>query len=265
MNVRFGFSNLVWNQLPRDTQVSIVHTCEVCDFGPTMHFGGWAKVPEKLPSWPYGTPGPAIAALQSLFFGITSASLVQDERAFEALLNHWKYIVALAARSHVPKLIFGSPGVRSRRHPDADTDVLERRVRELSDVCRQYNVILCFEVNSGRFGCEFLSSMREYHAFFANFSHSALGRHLDLGQLSEEGLDPMEEIDRAGDRLAHLHLSNSKYDFEASDVSLYVKIINHLQRKDAKNDVILEVQKIEASAIPDFVRAIGVLSRACRQ
>ena len=79
---RFGISNLIFNSISSNTIESILDYSDICDFAPTIHYGDWDKVPNKIPLNPYKNKNTEICALQSLFYGIQDISLLKGEQEF---------------------------------------------------------------------------------------------------------------------------------------------------------------------------------------
>lgn len=260
LKMRFGISNLLFPSLTEETRVQILKYSEICDFAPTAVYGTWNNVPAVLPEHPYAIEGPVISALQSLFFGVTDASLVKDGPAFEVLMRHFEQLAALAGISGIPFLIFGSPGTRSSRLSAVpDAKVLDR-VAILADISATNRVKLCFEVNSPKFGCEYLAQNAALHALMLELHHPGLGLHLDVGQMLEEGLEVVQYLSDSSDDLVHLHLSAPDFTCRIDLLPLYRDIIRQLKTNGCRADVVLEVQRLDTTSELDLVAMCKELS-----
>lgn len=251
--MRFGISNLIWPHLSVTTRQRLQTLCAVCDFAPTVHFGGWLAVPPLLPKRPYGDNAMEIGALQSLFFGMAEASLVKGDREFAILREHFQHLVRWASSIDVPYLIFGSPGTRSGLLVDLDGPVLAKRVRQLADDAQLGGVRLCFEVNSPKFGCEFLSSNEALFGLLDQMQHPGLGLHLDVGQMVEEGLEPATVVEQHAAALLHIHLSAPDFSCRPEMLPLYRDIMRVVKRCADHVDVVLEVQKLGQASETDLL------------
>ena len=244
--MRFGISNLIFGHLAETTREAILSVSDICDFAPTVHYGSWENTPELLPVRPYPNRTTKICALQSLFFGVQGASLLKDEQSFAKLVHHHERLVDLAASAEAPFLIYGSPGTRAGRIKGlTDTDI-HSRIIQLADIAATRGVKLCFEVNSPKFGCEYLTTNAALLELLDMAVHPGLGLHLDVGQMLEEGVDVVSFVKANLKTLIHLHLSASDFTCEPELIPLYTEVLNVLRATNV--DVVLEIQKLgEAS------------------
>lgn len=261
--MRFGISNLIWPHLSATTRRRLQTLCTICDFAPTVHFGGWSAVPPSLPKRPYGDGAMEVGALQSLFFGVAEASLVKGDQEFAVLRAHFQRLVRWASLSDVPYLIYGSPGTRSGSLVDLDGPVLEQRVQQLADDAKAGGVRLCFEVNSLKFGCEFLSSNEGLFSLLDRMQHPGLGLHLDVGQMVEEGLEPIAVVQQHAAALLHLHLSAPDFSCRPEMLPLYRDVVRAVKRCAEDADVVLEVQKLGQATETDLLLLCEALAREC--
>ena len=261
--MRFGISNLVFGQLAEATLDSILGVSSICDFAPTIHYGSWENTPKILPAHPYPAHATKISALQSLLFGVQGASLLKDDYSFAKLVRHFKRLVDLAASAEVPFLIYGSPGSRAGRIEGLTEFGIHSRIVHLADIAAAKGVKLCFEVNSPKFGCQYLTTNADLFGLLDTLAHPGLGLHLDVGQMLEEGIDVIPCVKANLKALVHLHLSSSDFTCEPERIPLYSEVLTVLRETDV--DVVLEIQKLgdvsEAQLINVF-RELATASRA---
>ncbi len=250
--MRFGVSNLIWPRLSPDARQDILTSCQVVDFAPTVHYGKWDAVPLPVPPDVMGE-NVALSGLQSLFFGVPDVSLVKDQQAFDRLRAHMLRVLALAGGSGARCLVLGSPGTRSGASLDLCGPVILERVRALAGDVAAAGLRLCFEVNSPRFGTEFLSANHELFELLAVARHPGLGLHLDTGQMIEEGLEPVEVVSRHAASLIHLHLSAPDFSCRPDLLPLYGDVIRVLRGASSRADVVLEVQSLGDASESDIV------------
>jgi sugar phosphate isomerase/epimerase len=242
--MRFGISNLVFGQLTETTREAILGVSAICDFAPTVHYGSWENTPDLLPAHPYPAHATKICALQSLFFGVQGASLLKDEDSFVKLVHHHVRLVDLAASAEVPFLIYGSPGTRAGCIEGLTEAGIHSRIIQLADIAASKGVKLCFEVNSPKFGCEYLTTNAALLELLAVLAHPGLGLHLDVGQILEEGIDVVPFVKANLNALVHLHLSASDFTCEPERTPLYTEVLTVLRDADVDVDVVLEIQKL---------------------
>jgi D-psicose/D-tagatose/L-ribulose 3-epimerase len=258
--MRFGISNLIFPKLSDTVLGQVLSTVDSCDFAPTGLYGAWDNVPNVLPRYPYEPYRVPIAALQSLMFGCPGASLVRSTDEFTVLTRHFEYVAHLASRSGVEVLVFGSPATRNGIDPGLGEVELRSRVRQLADIAARHRTKLCFEVNSPRFGCEFLNVNSALRHLLNDLQHPGLGLHLDCGQMIEEGVDPLDYISTAAPELTHLHLSAPDFGCPTKLLPLFREIVRTLKRSGYQSDVVLEVQKLAPAEHVDLVQLCKALS-----
>jgi sugar phosphate isomerase/epimerase len=261
--MRLGISNLFFGQLAETTRDAILANSAICDFAPTVHYGSWEKTPDLLSANPYPNHATKISALQSLFFGVQGASLLKDDDSFAKLLRHHERLVDLASNSEIRFLIYGSPGTRAGRNASLSEEDIHARISQLANIAAFKGVKLCFEVNSPKFGCEYLTTNAELLELLDVLSHSGLGLHLDVGQMLEEGIDVVPFVKANLKALVHLHLSASDFTCRPEHIPLYTEVLTLLRRTTV--DVVLEIQKLgevsEAQLI-DMFRQLAAASAA---
>ncbi len=258
--MRFGISNLVLPVLTEVTRNRLCLSAPICDFAPTAFYESWTNVPAVLPSKPYGPSGPTIVALQSLFFRLPDVSLVREESSFTRLLEHFERLTSIAAASGIRILIFGSPATRTGKSAALTARALLDRVFTLADCAAARELTLCFEVNSKRFGCEYLVSTVELLGLLHTAQHSGLGLHLDVGQMLEEGVDVVRLLPTTSRELLHLHLSAPDFTCRPDLLPEYRKIVRALKDNGSEADVVLEVQKLGNATEYDLVHMCEALA-----
>ena len=262
---RFGISNLIFGKLSDNAINELLSLVEICDFAPTVFYSNWKNLPSKIPTYPYANHKVKISGMQSLFYGINNASLVNSSDEFASLLIHYNNIVLTASRSEIPYLVYGSPGTRKFGQSRASEVEIAERVHKLGDIALENDVILCFEANSKRFGCDFLSSTHDLVSVLQNIDSTGLGLHLDVGQMLDEGLDVIKCLEENLERIIHLHLSTPEFVCDPKMQSFYKDIINVLVKKTSIVDVVLEVQDLGSASEFDLIKLCENLAEYSRQ
>lgn len=240
--MQFGISNLIFNHISNDSVDAILENCSICDFAPTAHYGLWSNMPKYLPKKPFKGHITKICALQSLFHDVPDVSLVKDDESFERLIKHFQIVVDLASSNETPSVIFGSPGVRSNWDINLSYMALLDRINLLAEYAFTKKVKLCFEVNSPKFGCDFLTTNKSLFDLHNDLDHPGLGLHLDVGQMIEEGVNPINTVNALNHRICHLHLSSPDFSFQPNMFDLYRRLLQKLANQDI--DIILEIQTL---------------------
>jgi len=258
--MRFGISNLFFRDITETTRDLILDDSAICDFAPTVHYGSWENTPNLLSALPYPSFPTKISALQSLFYGIHGASLLKDDDSFAKLVRHHERLVDLAANAKIQFLIYGSPGTRAGRLASLSEGIIHARITQLANIAASKGVKLCFEVNSPKFGCEYLTTNAALLELLDLLSHPGLGLHLDVGQMLEEGTDVVPFVNANLNALVHLHLSASDFTCAPEHTPLYVEVLTLLRETNV--DVVLEIQKLgnasEVQLINMFQQLVSV-------
>lgn len=258
--MQFGISNLIFDHISSNAVDDILEHCNICDFSPTIHYGSWANTPKHLPKNPFKGHRTKISALQSLFYQVSDVSLVRDHESFECLRKHFQSVIDMASSNKTPFVIFGSPGVRSKRNYNLSYKALLERIKILAEYAFSKNVKLCFEVNSPKFGCEFLTTNQSLFDLHSDLDHPGLGLHLDVGQMIEEGLEPKNIVSQCKDKISHLHLSSPDFSFQPSMYGVYKDLMVELVGENI--DIILEVQSLgnkDESSLVDFCQRLSLI------
>lgn len=261
--LRFGISNLVFDKVTKDVRNRLIESSQVCDFAPTALYGSWEAMPDSLPSCPYHDFDMEICALQSLFYQLPRASLLQDQAGYDIIECQIKRLACAAHQAGARSLIFGSPGTRRHATPPIALTDLHARIIRLADICASADVLLCFEVNSPKFGTEFLISNSELFDLLGTLKHEGLGLHLDLGQMSEAGEDIAKLLKVSSGQLTHLHLSAPDFNLSPDRMPLYVDVIAELKILGQPVDVVLEVQSLDQGEESTLLSMSEALAQAC--
>lgn len=261
--LRYGISNLVFDKVTKDVRNRLIESSQICDFAPTALYGSWDAMPDRLPSCPYHGFDMEICSLQSLFFQLQGASLLQDDARYKIIELQIQRLARAARKSAARSLIFGSPSTRKHTTPPIALPELHARIIKLADVCASANLLLCFEVNSPKFGTEFLVSNTELLDLLETLQHPGLGLHLDLGQMSEAGDDIFMLLRSTSGQLSHLHLSAPDFTLSPERMPLYLDVITELKLLSRPVDVILEVQSLAQGEEPILISMSEDLAQAC--
>lgn len=261
--LRYGISNLVFDKVTKDVRNRLIQSSQICDFAPTALYGSWDAMPDRLLSCPYHGFNMEICSLQSLFFQLQGASLLQDEAGYRIIEGQIQRLARAAHQSGARSLIFGSPGTRKHAIPQITLPKLHARIAKLADICASVDVLLCFEVNSPKFGTEFLVSNAELLELLATLKHKGLGLHLDLGQMSEAGEDIPSLLKNTSGQLSHLHLSAPDFDLSPQRMPLYLDVIAELKFLGHPVDVVLEVQNLDQGEQSVLLSMSEDLAQAC--
>jgi len=244
--MRLGICNFVFPRINAAAVSDVLALCDVIDFAPTVHGFRW---PQACPPVNRLFSKPVrISCLQSIFFGVAEASLVRCELAFEAMSTHVQTVCRWGRRLDAEGLVFGAPSLRSGG--TQQQAVVESRLLNLHEQVERHGLRLYLEAVSPRFGTEFIPSSADLLSLISRVPRLHL--HLDVGQMVEEGQNPMQVLTTYRERLGHLHLSVPDLGMPSPDmVSLWKEILRLM--KGSTISVVVEVQNLNHTQSADLV------------
>lgn len=250
--MQLGICNFAFPKIDALAVSDVLASCDVIDFAPTVHGFQWGQ------SCPYPDslflPRVQISCIQSIFFGLRDASLVKSDAAFTVLSGHLDTACRWANNLKAEGLVFGAPGMRL-----GSTEalaVIEARLLQLHYQVERCGQRLYLEAASPRFGTEFVASSASLLSLMERFPQMHL--HLDIGQMLEEGLDPIHEFTVWMQRIGHFHLSSPDLAMPTPDTVAIWKDIIRLM-KDSTISAVVEIQHIGLEQSTDLVALMADL------
>jgi sugar phosphate isomerase/epimerase len=215
-----------------------------------------------------GARGLSLVSMQSLLFGVHSASLFGDKEELAAFENGMNRAIDLAGRLGIPNLVFGSP--LQRRFPDgmAPNDAFARAAEvfhRLGERAISAGTIIAVEPNPAAYGTNFLNTLEEAEHFIIQVAHPAIALNLDLGAMHMNGTFATV-VGRVGTLLpflAHVHVSEPKLAPAPADTTELEPVLSALRAKGYTRAVSIEMKRehdalmILRSRIAALVRASG--------
>lgn len=200
--------------------------------------------------------GLAVAAMQSLTFGLKEAALSGDYRERRNLVEHLKRQAELAGRLGAASMIFGSPGLRKNVNMIEAQDVLG----EAAAAAHDNGTTLAIEPLSG-YGNQFVTTTLEGIQLVRNMRAAGKGRgiglHLDAAAIAgEPGMN--DKRARQDIMFAHRGIGLASFDASAGelkpltlDASVHHKVYaTALNAASYNGYVSLEMRQPEGAADP---------------
>lgn len=148
--------------------------------------------------------GLRIYSTQAVFFGLTT-NVFDEPDAFEA---HMKRVVELTSRFGAKRIVLGSP--KNRLMPVAEGDDVDSRaytdlfgqvLKRIGKYAEQNfpDVVVCVEPNSRKYGCNFVTTLKEALEIVKDVKSDSIGINLDTGNAEMEGEDVIRVLEASGD------------------------------------------------------------------
>ena len=126
-----------------------------------------------------------IYSFQSLTFGLSDFNIFINTDFF---IEHMKKIIDIAHKYNVNRLVFGSP---KHRYSNSNTDDIKfiNIFRILGDYCNNKNIIICIEPNSRKYGCNFITTIKEANEIVNHINNKNVKVMIDTGNIMMENDD----------------------------------------------------------------------------
>jgi len=153
--------------------------------------------------------GLEIAALQSVLFAQPQLQLFESDQTRRRMADYLKAVIDLCRDLGAGILSFGAwrNRLRGGREMDEAMDIAATFFSGVARSACQAGVVICFEPLSADYGCDFVRNGAEGLALVERVNQDSFKLLLDTGNALLNGIDPKEEIRRAGSRIGHIHLN----------------------------------------------------------
>jgi D-psicose/D-tagatose/L-ribulose 3-epimerase len=215
--VKLAISNLAWDTRNEADIASALQQLGVegIELAPTKIWSNPLEVPDVqvarcLEFWQFY--GIRVIAFQSLLYARPDLALFDSFESREAMSEYLRGIIQLGARLEVEALVFGSPKNRRRgslSHEEA-TQIATPFFQALGDDAAEHGVVLCIEPNPPEYGCDWITTSSEGHAFVQAVGSKGFGLNLDSGGMTIAGEDPAHAVETCSPSLRHFHISEPK-------------------------------------------------------
>lgn len=202
-----------------------------------------------------------LVGMQSLLYSCPNISLFDGEQEKEIILKHLLKVFKLAKKLKIKKLVFGSP--KNRFIKNTKTFKLDNAVkifRNISNLAKTYNCIICFEANPINYNCNFITNTLESIDFVKLVNHKNFKLNLDISTVILNNED-LENILRRGIKLIeHMHISSP---FLKNIYKINNKNISFLIKKYKYNKwIALECNFQDKNDLLEFKKNVAIFSEA---
>jgi hydroxypyruvate isomerase len=181
----------------------------------------------------------------------------------DGFVKHYELVTELCSSLNIKRVVFGSP---NQRHPgDIDPDVLIKYFNQIGDISSKYGIVFCIEPNSKKYGCTWLTNVKETVEYIKKINHLSIKLNFDLGNYIMEN----DFISIDNDfiyELGHIQISNEYLEPIYTLKDEYYKIYSEILQKifqvyHYRGYISLEIKETSAQkllkSIDKFVDIIG--------
>lgn len=202
--------------------------------------------------------GLRIYSTQAVFFGLTT-NIFDDPGAFEA---HMRRVIELTSRLGAKRIVLGSPKNRAVpviKGEDGGTcpayQQLAQQVLERIGKFAEQNfpeVIVCLEPNSKKYGCNFVTTLKEAFELVEGVGSSNIGINLDTGNAEMEEEDVAAVLNACGPelRMRVKHIQVSRPFLEAMDSAPRGDLPKTLRGMFPDHIISLEMKEVGRTVLP---------------
>lgn len=127
-----------------------------------------------------------------------------EEKNF--FIQHMEKVLYFCSLLDIKIIVFGCPKNRYVKNND-DYMIFLDIFDKIGDLCKKYNITLCIEPNSKKYGCNFITNSKECFKILKILNHQNIKMHLDAACMfleDDNGLEKNEIVNL----VKHFHISN---------------------------------------------------------
>ena len=155
--------------------------------------------------------GLSVCSMHSLFWGIKNASLFGTVEEQDRLKSYFKELIVLADDIQVPRMVFGSPGVRRRGDLDDEVafEIAAEVLRDISQYAYDQGVKILIEPLSAD-ETDFIRDHKEGIKLVEYVDSKGFGLHLDAKAMCSEKIPINEILQGCRSKVEHFHANEKK-------------------------------------------------------
>ena len=252
---RLAVSNLAWPPEQDDHALRLLFKYGIkhVEVAPTR-YGEWGDdgLAGRITN-AAGRHGLVVFSLQAVYFN-KDCGLFDDDDG-EAFERHFTAVLELAKSTGARKIVFGSP--RNRKiggKYDDEESAMAHAVRVFDRVARvaeglDSGIIVCFEPNSAKYGCDFVTKASQALDLVRRVSHSQFKINLDTGnaRMEEEELGGIVKGEESN--VGHVQISMPFLEPQQADPEEAANLRAMLPDRVFS----LEMKQVVASAMPKLL------------
>jgi len=187
----FGVSNLSWNNDEKAKIILDKYNIKYIEIAPTKICPWDELTVQKLKDYEK-MMDKKIISIQSVLYN-TGLSVTKKEDC-DKILEHFKKVIEICSEVNIPKIVFGSPKARLVNN-DEDKKIFIDNFKKINDICKENNVYVCLEHNSKKYGCNFMTTIKETIKVIKHLNCDYIKLHIDTGNIFMEEEDTEDIVD----------------------------------------------------------------------
>jgi sugar phosphate isomerase/epimerase len=205
---------------------------EALEITPTITSEDLAKVsPTPLLNPPKTSYGMPVISMQGITYYMgPNFKLFRDYEKFLEYYGDLAKSLAAMPGAEQKRVVFGGPRTR-----DLNTTTTAEAVAlfcRIGDISREHNILFCIEPNSSKYGCTWLTNLKDTLDFLQQVDHSHVRLNLDSGNYTLEADTHPIEDPAIQKWLGHVQISAGylRLPMTEADRATAVRIIRHLKQ-----------------------------------
>lgn len=184
----FGVSNLAWNDDLVAKKILDKYGIKYIEVAPTK-ICNWKDLNAKILLDYEKKMNKKIISLQSVLYN-TNLSVTNKTHS-NLVQQHFETLIKICNIVKIPKIVFGSP---KSRIITSEEDVITfiNNFNNINSFAKKYNVLVCIEHNSKKYGCNFMTNLEETVKIIEKLNCSHIKLHIDTGNLFMEEEDILD-------------------------------------------------------------------------
>lgn len=200
-----------------------------------------------------------LVGFHSLLFTRPDLQFFKNEDTRLKTIEYLKKMIDLCSDLEGNQLIFGSPKNRSIFGKDYNkcfNQFLED-INEIADYCKKKGVIFCIEPLGENY-TDFIKSNKEGGEIVKKINNKYFKLHLDTKTFFYTKEDPMMIVDKYGEFLQHVHISDENLQQPGliNKIDDHKSIINSLKKINYNKYVSIEMRKNNIQSLIDGIRFV---------
>ena len=208
-------SNIAWNPDDNDSIVPLLKEYNIknIEIAPKILFNNPIEATKEqalMAKKYWNNQGINIYGMQALLYGNPHLKIFDTTECRKETSRYLKGIIKLAGRLGVKRMVFGSPKNRFRKKVSFGEarEIASEFFWNLSETCRENDVILCLEPNAEGYGCNFINNTSQALELIDHVGHTNFKLNMDTSTLIMNAENMADSILKAGKKISHFHVSS---------------------------------------------------------
>lgn len=209
MNTNLSVSNIGWKTECNAQIYDYLRDLNICglDIAPTL-IGEINSIDVKKVIKEVTEAKLKIIGMQSLLFSCPPVSIFDGNKEKTIIFKKLDKCFSLANKLGVSILVFGSPKNRFIKNTaNFNYNNAVAIFKEMSDIAKKYNCIVCFEPNPRQYGCNFMVNTYDALDFVKKVNHANFKINLDISTTIINNESVAAIFDKGFDLIEHIHIS----------------------------------------------------------